>query len=417
MIYQRRIPEAELFAAQLEMMMQNGRVATLSSHLVGVAATVILFWPYVGPLTILLGCALFLIMLLARSLQMSNALVEHRYRSHTRRVFWQLIAGAACTGAVWSTLYIFAAERVPVTTLHVFLLVIVMITAFSVGVNVIIREYFLAYLFTSLWPIAWWNVAHYWEETHNLLIGLCLLAICALLVSLCDRIHQSYRNMISLNWERDAVSRELGELTGSLKDRNRQLQDARQQLTELANVDELTGLGNRRLVNKVLQEEINRARRGATELSIILLDVDYFKNYNDSYGHPAGDAVLKQLAQLMQRAASRAGEVVARYGGEEFILVLPGASASSALRTASRLRELVMEEQIPHRSSGVSDYLTISQGVATVIPDLELEPAVLIQAADAALYRSKDAGRNSITVAGQRRAREGEEESSLTAIP
>jgi diguanylate cyclase (GGDEF)-like protein len=205
--------------------------------------------------------------------------------------------------------------------------------------------------------------------------------------------------MISMTWEREHIAQELGDLTSSLRDRNRQLRDARRQLTDLANVDELTGLGNRRLVNSVLQEEMNRARRSGAELSLILLDVDYFKNYNDTYGHTAGDVVLQKLADLMQRAATRAGEVVARYGGEEFILVLPGASADSAMRTASRLRDLVNEERIPHEASEAASYITVSQGVITVRPDGQLQPVDLVNRVDKALYQAKDDGRNAIAVA------------------
>jgi len=338
-------------------------------------------------------------LLLLRSLHMSNALVAHRYQTHPRRVYVQLLLGAALTGAIWSTLYIFAATHVPVTMQYVFLLLIVMILAFSVGFSVAVREYYIVSVFTSLWPIAWWNLAHYQEETYNLLIGLLLLAFCALLIVVCEQLYRSFKNMITLNWQRETMTRELGDLTGSLRDRNRQLRDARRQLTDLANVDELTGLGNRRLANSVLQEEINRSRRSGSELSIILLDVDYFKNYNDTYGHPAGDVVLQKLADLMQRAATRAGEVVARYGGEEFILVLPGASASSALRTANRLRDLVVSEDIPHESSKSADFITVSQGVATMPPDSTLERADLINLADKALYQAKDGGRNAIEVA------------------
>jgi diguanylate cyclase (GGDEF)-like protein len=330
---------------------------------------------------------------------MSNALVERRYQTKPKRVYWQLIIGAALTGAVWSAVYIYAASRVPVTMQYVFLLLIVMITAFSLGFSVVIREYFVVYVFTSLWPIAWWSLAHYWEQPYNMLIGLVLLAFCALLIFVCDQTYKSFRNMISLTWEREHIAQELGDLTNSLRDRNRQLRDARRQLTDLANVDELTGLGNRRLVNSTLRDEINRARRSGAELSLIMLDVDYFKNYNDTYGHPAGDTVLQKLADLMQRASTRAGEVVARYGGEEFILVLPGASADSAMRTASRLRDLVNEERISHETSEVEKFITVSQGVITVQPDGELEPADLVQRVDNALYEAKDSGRNTIAVA------------------
>ncbi|MCP5168118.1 MAG: GGDEF domain-containing protein [Pseudomonadales bacterium] len=399
MIYQRHIPEQELFIAQLETLMQNGRVATLSAHLVGVIATLLLFWQYLPPSVLLLWAAAFIILLLVRSLQMSNALVTRTFQTSPRRVYWQLIVGALLTGAVWAAIYIYAADHVPVTMQYIFLLVVVMITAFSVGYSVVIREYFIAYVFSALWPIAWWSLVHYWEQSYNLLIGLLLLAFCALLVSVSDRVYLSFRNMISLNWERESIARELGDLTHNLKDRNRQLIDARRQLTDLANIDELTGLGNRRLVNKVLQEEINRARRTGARLSLILLDVDYFKDYNDNYGHPAGDLVLKRLADLMERATSRAGEVVGRYGGEEFILVLPGAGDEAARRTAERLRELVMAEKMPHKHSQVADIITISQGVVTFTPDADESPSELIKRADTALYRAKHQGRNAIVLA------------------
>jgi len=379
--------------------MQNGRFATLAAHVVGVAATLLLFWQYLAASEMLLWAAGFLILLLLRALHMSNALVERRYLSSPQQVFWQLIIGAAVTGAAWSSLYILAAERIPATSQYMFLLVIVMITAFSVGFSVVIREYFLAYVFTCLFPIGWWSLVHYWEQPYNLIIGGMLLAICALLVSVSDRVYQTFRNMISLNWERETISRELADLTSSLRDRNRQLRDARRQLTDLANVDELTGLGNRRMINNVLQDEINRARRVGTELSVILLDVDCFKSYNDNYGHPAGDEVLRRLADLMQRATSRAGEVVGRYGGEEFILVLPGADRESALRTARRLKDLVLAEAIEHGHSDLAEIITISQGVATLVSDGESSPGDLIKRADSALYDAKNGGRNTISVA------------------
>ena len=399
MIYQRHIPEEELFVAQLEALMQNGRVATLGAQLIGVAATVVLFWQYFPLAVILLWAAGFFILLLLRSLQMSNALVERRYQAKPRRVYWQLLAGSALTGAIWAALYIYAASRVPVTMQYMFLLVIVMIAAFSLGYSVIVREYFIVYVFACLWPIGWWSLVHYWDEPYNVVIGLLLLAFCALLVAVSDRVYLSFRNMISLTWERETMAQELGDLTISLRDRNRQLRDARRMLTDLANIDELTGLGNRRLVNKVLRDEINRARRANSSVAVILMDVDFFKDYNDHYGHPAGDTVLKRLADLMERATARAGEVVGRYGGEEFILVLPGASMHSALRTAERLKELVIAEAIPHEKSAIGGIITVSQGVVSVMPDAELTPTDLIKLADKALYRSKHKGRNTITVA------------------
>jgi diguanylate cyclase (GGDEF)-like protein len=380
------------------MLLQSGRLATFIMHLVGVVAVIAMFWPFTDVRTMLFWAAAFLLLLLVRSLLMSRALVERSYQNRPGHVYWQLIIGAALTGAVWSAAYIYAAQSVPVTMQYVFLLLIVMTTAFSLGFSAAVREYYIAYVITSLWPIAWWSLVHYWDQPYNLLIGLALLAFCALLIYVCDQTYKSFRNMISLTWEREHIAQELGRLTVSLRDRNRQLRDARRQLTDLANVDELTGLANRRRVNTVLKQEINRARRAGIDLSVILLDVDYFKNYNDNYGHPAGDEVLKKLADIMQRSSTRAGELVARYGGEEFIILLPGASAEDALRFASRLKDMIAQARIPHATSSVAEHLTICQGVITARPDHDHQPAELIKQADKALYRAKAAGRNAISI-------------------
>jgi diguanylate cyclase (GGDEF)-like protein len=398
MIYQRHMPREELVAAQLEMLLQNGRLAAVSVHLIGVVATIVMFWPYMQLSTLLLWAAGFLIFLLLRSLHMSNALVERRQITHPLRLYWQLLSGAAVTGAAWSLGYIYALSVIPSTMQEVFLLMIVMVAAFSLGFSVAIREYYLVYIFASLWPIAWWTLVHFLDRPYNAVIGFSLLAFIALLIYVCDQTYKSLRNMISLTWEREHTAQELGDLTVSLRERNRQLRDARRQLTELANVDELTGLGNRRLANNVLQEEINRARRAGSELSVVLLDVDYFKAYNDTYGHPEGDGVLQKLADIMQRTSTRAGEVVARYGGEEFILILPGTSSEAAVRTATRLKEMVVEESIPHEGSKTAGVVTVSQGIVTVRPDGQQQPSDLVKAADQALYRAKDAGRNTIQV-------------------
>jgi diguanylate cyclase (GGDEF)-like protein len=133
-------------------------------------------------------------------------------------------------------------------------------------------------------------------------------------------------------------------------------------------------------------------------VSVILIDVDYFKKYNDTYGHPAGDEVLRRIGDIMQRVTARAGEVAGRYGGEEFILVLPGAKAPDALRAAERLQRLVYEENIPHSASDVSDRISISQGVLSIMPDEDVDPGVLVDRADAALYEAKREGRDKIAL-------------------
>lgn len=399
MIYQPHMPREELFSAQLEMLVQNGQLPTVAAHLIGVAATIVMFWPFLDTITVLLCGGAFLVLLLVRSLHMSCTLATHAYRSRPLRVYVWLLAGAGLTGLAWAAMYIFAAKHLPITMQYTFLLMIMMITAISVGFSVIIREYFIIYLFSAVWPIAWWSLAHYWEEPYNLVIGLSLLAFCAVLLVVCDRLYQFFRNMLSLSWERETMSRELGQLTNSLRDRNRQLRSARAQLTDLANIDELTGLANRRRANAALQEELDRACETRANLSVILLDVDNFKLYNDNHGHPAGDKVLKKLAGIMLSVTGRARELVARYGGEEFVILLPGASAEAAYRTAERLQLLVESSAIAHGADGAGSVITVSQGVVTVLAEPGMEPHQLVARADEALYAAKQEGRNRVVVA------------------
>jgi diguanylate cyclase (GGDEF)-like protein len=397
-VYLRNISDDELFSAQLELLMQHGRVASMSANLAGAAILMAILWPYFEATQLLVWGFGLLTLLLLRSLYMSSALADRRFVDKPRRVFWTLVAGSALTGAVWSASFIYAGAVLPSSLQYMFLLIVVMISAVSLALMVVIREYFLAFVFTAIWPIAWWLLAHIWDQPQNLAIGLLLLAITALLVFASNGIHTTFRRMLSLNWQQETMARELGNITNSLRERNRQLQEARRQLTDLANVDELTGLGNRRLVNQALRDELRRAQRAGTWLSLILFDVDHFKKYNDHYGHPAGDEVLRRIGDVMRRLSARAGEVAARYGGEEFIVVLPRSSPEEAARMAGRLQRLIGEMAIPHAESGVADHVTVSQGVVSLKPDSETDPAMLIDRADAALYQAKNNGRNTFVL-------------------
>jgi diguanylate cyclase (GGDEF)-like protein len=168
---------------------------------------------------------------------------------------------------------------------------------------------------------------------------------------------------------------------------------AQEKLQRLAGTDSLTGLCNRRALDRRLDEEWRRARRADQPLSALFVDVDYFKLYNDTYGHAMGDDALIAVADCIQNAAKRPGDIVARYGGEEFVVVLPGAAASGAFTFAERLRARVEELAIAN-SAAPKGILTISIGCATASPRLTDDALKLLNSADAALYLAKRAGRN-----------------------
>lgn len=179
----------------------------------------------------------------------------------------------------------------------------------------------------------------------------------------------------------------------------RQLEEANQKLQLLSSMDELTGIANRRQFNQALDKEWRRALRDNKPLSLIMLDIDCFKLYNDNYGHLAGDDCLKQVAYVLNTQARRPGDLVARYGGEEFAIVLPDTHPESAAQYAHRVRTAIDTLHIPHEYSTTAKHITISMGVATVIPNNKMTPDNLIKLSDDALYQSKQEGRNRITVA------------------
>lgn len=179
-----------------------------------------------------------------------------------------------------------------------------------------------------------------------------------------------------------------------------ELEVANQRLQEHAITDSLTGLLNRRYFDECFNREWARSIRDHKKLSLILCDIDYFKLYNDTYGHQAGDVCLTQVAQtLKEKAAKRATDVVARYGGEEFVAILPSTGISGAHEVANQLKEGIKALQIPHAGAADSyGQITISQGIASTIADRNLLPADLINCADKALYYAKRNGRNAIGI-------------------
>ena len=184
-----------------------------------------------------------------------------------------------------------------------------------------------------------------------------------------------------------------------LQELTQQLQQANEELNRLAMVDGLTQIANRRQFDQVLAQEWKRAKRDHTFLTLILCDIDFFKPYNDNYGHPAGDRCLCQVADILSQVAQRPGDLVARYGGEEFALVLPKTTIQGAVSVAKRIQAAIADAQIPHEFSAIADRITLSLGVVCCIPQPQHQPDQLIDWADTALYHAKNSGRNTYHLA------------------
>jgi two-component system chemotaxis family response regulator WspR len=189
--------------------------------------------------------------------------------------------------------------------------------------------------------------------------------------------------------ERDEAFRDLEESREKLAKANLALQ-------KLSSLDDLTGIANRRSFNETLLKEWNRSIRDKKSIGIIMLDIDFFKLYNDHYGHQGGDDCLIKVAKGFESAIHREADFLARYGGEEFSAILPDTDLNGALKVAEEMRQAIKNLKIEHAKSKISDIVSISIGVSAFVPLQGMPPEVLIAAADQALYKAKEEGRDTV---------------------
>jgi len=186
--------------------------------------------------------------------------------------------------------------------------------------------------------------------------------------------------------------KELLELSKKLKKMN-------QKLEKMALVDGLTNISNRRLFDKTIKKELKRAKRENDPLSLIMIDIDNFKAYNDTYGHQQGDQCLKEVASVLTENTKRAADFAARYGGEEFAVILPDTAKKGAVKIAEDIRKEIMELELEHENSITADCVTVSLGVSSICTDQEIDQQLVnsfIDKSDQALYQAKENGKNQV---------------------
>jgi len=212
-------------------------------------------------------------------------------------------------------------------------------------------------------------------------------------IELIARIRAHAKNYI-LQKERDSAFYALSQL-------KKQLEASNKQLHKLSMQDGLTGISNRRHFDEQLEADLIDAKNNQTPVTLILIDIDYFKFFNDNYGHQLGDECLKEVATLLAKACFNPQDMPARYGGEEFVVLLPGTIEKEAIHVANRFADLLKKANIEHKFSEAADYITVSMGIATCNKGGNYDAKTLIEEADKALYKAKENGRNHSELASE----------------
>jgi len=212
-------------------------------------------------------------------------------------------------------------------------------------------------------------------------------------IELIARIRAHAKNYI-LQKERDSAFYALSQL-------KKQLEASNKKLHKLSMQDGLTGISNRRHFDDQLEADIEDAKNNQTPVTLILIDIDYFKFFNDNYGHQLGDECLKEVAGLLAKSCFNPQDMAARYGGEEFVALLPGTIEKEAMQVANRFSDLLKKANIEHKHSDVAEYVTVSMGIATCDKGGNYDAKNLIEEADKALYKAKESGRNRSVLASE----------------
>jgi len=223
-------------------------------------------------------------------------------------------------------------------------------------------------------------------------------SLMALLRVFSDRARNDLEALASDNLKLQAYAAEVARQNLELEETRRELEEKNRLLERLSALDTLTQVANRRRFDTVLRQEWRRAQRDGACVSIVFCDIDDFKAYNDTHGHQAGDDCLARVAGAMADSLNRPADLVARFGGDEFVALLVDTDSAGAQLVAGRMRELVERLRIEHHDARAGDHVSVSLGVATVVPQQGQPPEDLVRLADQALYAAKDRGRNRIVV-------------------
>ncbi len=364
---------------QLDSLLKHSPTVVLGNFFLGIA-NVGVFWQDLDHNWLLAwSLVLFLIMVFRVRLAINYKRADRVLISRVRWHGW-FVLSSLVQGLCWCALGLYAVFNLEVSKLTILFVSTSGLIGGSIATTSSSVQAFVAFSAPSLFPIA--LMLFYSEQSSAKILGLLALVYFTLTVRAALDINSTILDSIGNRKE--------------LEDAKKQAENLAAELYKLSTQDALTGVANRRGFDETLEKEWRRASRKNIGLSLLMVDVDYFKKYNDHYGHPQGDECLKKVAHVLTEQTSRTADYVARYGGEEFAIILPDTVLNEALVIANRICSGMVNAGIEHETSQVSDFLSVSVGVAHLNfnkPNTQID---LIKRADEALYEAKAHGRNRV---------------------
>ncbi len=357
----------------------------LSGHAVAATLSILMFWRQINH-DFVFGWALALLLALAVRYWMATSFRRQPERWNPVQWNHRFALTSLALGLTWCVWSLYVTSAIQYSGIGL-LIVVITAAGLAAGAVASTAASLLAYFcFTTpvLLPL---SVLLLIQKQNGVLdIGILLVVFFAFNLTQVRKINGVFKESI--------VNRL------KLEESQKQAELLAQELYQLSTQDALTLVTNRRGFDEALMREWQRAKRTKSPLTLLMLDVDFFKNFNDSLGHPAGDKCLQTIASKLKEFARREGDVIARYGGEEFAILLPDIPLDQVIRLAQDILQGIAELAIPHPASAISDRVTLSIGIKTVSPsEFDGDASGLIKAADLALYQAKSDGRNCIKLA------------------
>lgn len=407
---------SELVDRRVDVLLQQTPVALFNGMLAG-AFMVIIFWHGGNHRLLLSWLGIYTALNLGRYGFVKRALRRGGAKVVGRRAFRDLLIGNGLSGILWGLFGMYLVRTGDPTLLPVVVLALGGMVAAAVSVYSVSIQAFCIFSLPAMLPPALWLLLQD-NGLQTYMGGLALLFLLVIVMAevrlnrlVLRTLDMEFRNIGLVNQLRDEelriskLNRTLEKELSALKKTEDELraqklkaEDMADKLLTLSSQDGLTGVANRRSFDQTLAREWGRLGREARPLALILCDIDYFKAYNDRYGHQKGDHCLMRVAATLEEYARRGGDLAARYGGEEFAVILSNTDLDGARALAEQMRQAVEQLRIRHESSAAGGFVTVSFGVAALVPQRGLNSANLISLADRALYAAKQAGRNRVVV-------------------